>query len=680
MENPFPYTNHLIHENSPYLLQHAHNPVDWHPWGDDALNKATLEDKMLIISIGYSACHWCHVMEHESFGNPEVALIMNEHFICIKVDREERPDVDQIYMNAAHLITGRGGWPLNALALPDGKPFYAGTYFPKDNWIQMLEYFVQLKKSKPMVLLEQAEKITNGIHSMEHISFAQKSKKIKIGQLTTVFDDWKKEIDFHLGGGVSAPKFPMPNNWEYLLQYHSLTHDEDALKAVTVTLDAMAAGGIYDHIGGGFARYSTDSTWHVPHFEKMLYDNAQLVTLYCHAFQKTKNQQYKNAVYETLEFISRELTSKDGSFYSALDADSEGEEGKFYVWTKNEIDVVLAENSSIFSEYYSISASGNWEEGKNILHRSSDLNELAAKHGKDITELELAIQNCKNKLLTHRATRIRPGLDDKIITSWNALMLKAYTTAYRVFDEDKFLECALTNANFLVNNMMNPELAMKRIFKNGHATINGFLDDYAFTISAFIDLYQATFEEQWLYKAKGINEYVMAHFYDQQSGMFFYTHDQHSNLIARKMEIADNVIPSSNSEMAKNLFILGHFFNQNTYIEAARQMLANVLENMALNPAYYSNWAQLATLFIQSPYEIAMVGNDCLLHRKELDKEFLPNVLFMGGINPTLPLLDEKYPATETKIYVCQDKICILPVTEVAEVFKIIQSTPVINE
>ncbi len=680
MQKRHPYTNHLINESSPYLLQHAHNPVDWHPWGEDALKKAELENKMLIISIGYSACHWCHVMEHESFSNPEVALIMNEHFICIKVDREERPDVDQIYMNAAHLITGRGGWPLNALALPDGKPFYAGTYFPKENWIQMLDYFVQLKKSKPTVLAEQAEKITIGIHSMEHISFAQKSKKIKIGQLGSMFNDWKEEIDFQLGGGLSAPKFPMPSNWEYLLQYHSLTHDEDALKAVTVTLDAMAAGGIYDHIGGGFARYSTDSTWHVPHFEKMLYDNAQLVTLYCHAFQNTKNQEYKCIVYETLEFISRELTSKEGSFYAALDADSEGEEGKFYIWSKNEIDIALADDATLFNDYYSISESGNWEEGKNILHRSIEINKLAAKHGKHISELEHTIQNCKNKLLTARTSRVRPGLDNKIITSWNALMLRAYTVAYRVFDEDDFLEKALTSANFLLKNMVNPDLSMMRVYNNGKTSIDGFLDDYSFTISAFIELYQATFDEQWLYKAKEMNEYVMTHFYDQQSGMFFYTHDQQSNLIARKMEIADNVIPSSNSEMAKNLYFLGHLLGMNTYIEKARQMHSNVLENITKNPAYYSNWAQLAAFFTQSPYELAIVGNDYLLHRKALDKEFLPNVILMGGTNPTLPLLEDKGNLTETKIYVCQEKVCILPVNEVAEVFKIIKSYSVINE
>jgi uncharacterized protein YyaL (SSP411 family) len=314
------------------------------------------------------------------------------------------------------------------------------------------------------------------------------------------------------------------------------------------------------------------------------------------------------------------------------------------------------------------------------LHRSIEINKLAAKHGKHISELEHTIQNCKNKLLTARTSRVRPGLDNKIITSWNALMLRAYTVAYRVFDEDDFLEKALTSANFLLKNMVNPDLSMMRVYNNGKTSIDGFLDDYSFTISAFIELYQATFDEQWLYKAKEMNEYVMAHFYDQQSGMFFYTHDQQSNLIARKMEIADNVIPSSNSEMAKNLYFLGHLLGMNTYIEKARQMLSNVLENITKNPAYYSNWAQLAAFFTQSPYELAIVGNDYLLHRKALDKEFLPNVILMGGTNPTLPLLVDKGNLTETKIYVCQEKVCILPVNEVAEVFKIIKSYSVINE
>ncbi|MFM6925618.1 MAG: thioredoxin domain-containing protein, partial [Ferruginibacter sp.] len=361
------YTNELIHESSPYLLQHAHNPVNWYPWGDKALLKAKTENKMLIISIGYAACHWCHVMEHESFEDAAVAQIMNENFICIKVDREERPDVDQVYMTAAQLITGRGGWPLNAIALPDGRPFYAGTYFPKDKWMNMLAYFADMQQKQPDALLKSAEQVTKGIHATEHVTFKGGKKAFSIEDLDKQFETWKPNIDFTRGGENRAPKFPMPSAWAYLLHYHYLSSNEEALKALTVTLDTMALGGIYDHLQGGFARYSTDASWHVPHFEKMLYDNAQLVTLYAQAYQATKEPLYKKTVYETLDFIRQELTSPEGAFYASLDADSEGVEGKFYVWTKEEVDDVLGDGAKLFSEYYNITDAGNWEHGNSIL-------------------------------------------------------------------------------------------------------------------------------------------------------------------------------------------------------------------------------------------------------------------------------------------------------------------------
>lgn len=672
MENS--YTNELINESSPYLLQHAHNPVNWYPWGEKALKKAKDENKMLIISIGYAACHWCHVMEHESFEDTAVARLMNEHFVAIKVDREERPDVDQVYMAAAQLITGSGGWPLNALALPDGKPFYAGTYFPKNEWMKMLNFFVDANRKNPAALVKQAEEITNGIHSVENLPFKAEGKTFTLNDLDNQFANMKPGIDFKKGGANRSPKFPMPSNWEYLMQYYYLSKNDDALKAVTATLDNMAFGGIYDHLGGGFARYSTDANWHVPHFEKMLYDNAQLVSLYSHAFQLTKNSFYKNVTYETLDFISRELTSSGCGFYSSFDADSDGEEGKYYVWSKEEIENILKADAPFFMEYYNVTKAGNWEHGKNILFKDETDDAIAKKYKLSVTELKNKIGAAKEKLMQVRNNRIKPGLDDKILTSWNALMLKGYATAYRIFGDELFLGAALKNANFLLKNAIGVNGEMTRNYKNGKSSVNGLLDDYAFTVSAFIELYQATFDENWLIEANKITAYALEHFYDAKSGMFFYTHNEHSNLISRKMEVADNVIPASNSEMAKNLFALGQYFYNDDYITKARQMLVNVKDDVQKNVAFYSNWSQLQIWFVVPPYEVAIVGNQFSEMRQKIDENYLPNVLLSGGRNEgSLPLLENKLVAGQTTIYVCQDKSCKKPVTEIDKALRQIQ-------
>ena len=662
------YTNELIHESSPYLLQHAHNPVNWYPWGDKALKKAKDENKMIIISIGYAACHWCHVMEKETYEDTAVARIMNEHFICIKVDREERPDVDQVYMNAAQLISGSGGWPLNALAIPDGKPFYAGTYFPKKDWIQMLEYFIDLYQKKPATLSGQAAKVTEGIHAVENVPFNKATVTFTIKDLDVNFKNMQPNLDYEKGGEKRAPKFPMPAVWEYLLYYYYLSNNDDALRAVTATLNNMAMGGIYDHVGGGFARYSTDAVWHVPHFEKMLYDNAQLVSLYAHAFQKTKNPLYKKIVYETLDFIEREMTSAEGGFYSSLDADSEGEEGKFYAWTKDEIEKSLGDNAALFISYYNISAAGNWEHHKNILFRSISDEAIAAKFNITQQQLKEKIAADKSILLTVRNKRVHPNLDDKILTAWNALMLTGYTDAYKAFGEKKFLDAGIKNANFLWSKAINSSDEIRRNYKNGKSSIEGFLDDYAFTISAFINLYQATFDEKWLYKANDIAAYTQTHFYDSASGMFYYTHNQHSNLIARKMEIADNVIPSSNSEMAKNLFYLGHFFSNDAEIKTATQMLLNVQKNLQQQIYFYPNWGILEAGVVSGLYEVAIVGKDVDSKREMIGNYYLPNVLLTGTKEKSsLELLENKFVEGQTTIYVCQDKVCKRPVTEVKD-------------
>lgn len=675
MNNNPEYTNELIHESSPYLLQHAHNPVNWHPWNEKALQKAKAENKMLIISIGYAACHWCHVMEHESFEDAEVARIMNENFICIKVDREERPDVDQVYMTAAQLITGRGGWPLNAIALADGRPFYAGTYFPKDKWMNMLAYFADMQQKQPEALVKSAEQVTKGIHATEHVTFKSnarpddplgREKAFSIEDLDKQFETWKPNIDFVKGGENRAPKFPMPSAWAYLLHYHYLSSNEEALKALTVTLDNMALGGIYDHLQGGFARYSTDASWHVPHFEKMLYDNAQLVTLYAQAYQATKDPLYKKVVYETLDFIEQELTSPGDAFYASLDADSEGVEGKFYVWTKEEVDAVLGNDAELFSAYYNITAAGNWEHGNSILLRNEPDEGIARAFKVTVDELKNKIDAAKARLLHTRSARVKPGLDDKILSSWNALMITGYAKAYRVFAEERFLDTAINCADFLLQNTIAADGEMKRNFKNGHASIHALLDDYAFTIAAFIELYQATFDEKWLIEADKLTAYTLEHFFDHESKMFFYTNNQYADLIARKMEISDNVIPSSNSEMAKSLFLLGHLLTKDEYISMAKQMLINVEQDVQRNIYFYANWGILQALFTSALYEVAILGDDFNNKRQQFDEHYLPNAILLGGkAGGRLTLLKHKLLPDQTTIYVCRNKTCELPVTEV---------------
>jgi uncharacterized protein YyaL (SSP411 family) len=662
------FSNHLIHESSPYLLMHAHNPVNWYPWGQEAFDKAKKENKPVIISIGYAACHWCHVMEKESYSDTAVARLMNENFVAIKVDREERPDVDQVYMNAAQLINGNGGWPLNAIALPDGRPIYAATYFPKKDWMSLLKQMLVFVKQNPEKAEQQAEAVAKGIRGSELVKVNTSKPEYKLTDLNSGFNNWEKNIDFINGGNNGAPKFPMPVGSQFLLQYYFLTKNEDALKAVKTTLNKMAAGGIYDHVGGGFARYSTDAVWKVPHFEKMLYDNAQLTSLYASAYQLTKDPLYKNVVYETLEFIGRELTSPEGGFYSSLDADSDGEEGRFYVWTKDEIKKILGDDAALVIDYFNVTEKGNWEGGKNILYQSGDDNTIAKKY--NITSLELSkrITGAKKILLAERAKRIRPGLDDKILTAWNGLMIKGYTDAYRVFGEQRFLDAALKNAAFILKNAQSNDNRLNRNFKNGKSSINAFLDDYAFTIDAFIALYQSTFDEKWLKEAQHLLEYTLAHFYDAKSGMFYYTSDKDPALIARKMEIADNVIPSSNSAMAKNLFMLGEYFYKDDYIHMASVMLNNVKQDVVNGNAYYANWDILMAWLAAEPFEVAIVGNDYAAKRKEIDTHYLPNIFLSGGNSEgSLSLLEGKLVPGKTTIYVCRNKSCKLPTTEVSK-------------
>ncbi len=660
------YTNELINQTSPYLLQHAHNPVNWYPWGDKAHSKALAENKLMIISIGYSACHWCHVMEHESFEDTIVAKIMNQFYVSIKVDREERPDVDQVYMDAAYALTGRGGWPLNVITLPDGRPIYAGTYFPKDDWLKMLNYFKALFNQKPELFEQEATKIAKVLRQQKIPGINDVDVVFNKDDINDAFGNAVSRIDFNNGGTNGAPKFPMPNIYEFFLTYYYHSSETKALEAVTSLLDNVADGGIYDQIGGGFARYSTDDIWKVPHFEKMLYDNGQLVTLYSNAYKVTLNENYKQVVFQTLDFILREMKDKSGGFYSSYDADSEGEEGKFYVWSKDEIISLLNENGQLFCDYYTVTEDGNWEEGKNILFKTDDVDELLQEYKIDKKTLDKRISKAEEILFKEREKRIKPGLDDKVLTSWNALMLKGFTDAYNTFSEKKFLDAAIKNAQFISSEMMDKTGRLYRNFKNGERSINGFLDDYSFTIEAFIALYESTFDEKWLYKAKTLTDYVIKHFKDDESGLFYYTSDLDDSLITRKMELSDNVIPASNSSLAKGLFKLGNYFYNKEYKDLSKNMLSKMKSNFLSNPLYHSNWGILMSDFVYPYYEVAIVGDDFNNKRVEFGKKFHPNILLLGGKDEgTLELLEQKLVQNKTMIYVCEDKNCKLPVEDV---------------
>jgi len=663
------HTNRLIHENSPYLLQHAHNPVNWYPWGEEALAKAKKENKVILVSIGYAACHWCHVMEGESFENEETAKVMNDFFVCIKVDREERPDIDQIYMDAVQLMTGRGGWPLNCFLMPNGKPFFGGTYFRPDDWVKVLHGIQNAWLNDSEKVKSVADQIAQGIHANELISDKSEQTEFHLEDIKKGLNQWKSAFDTKEGGNNRAPKFPLPNGLQFLLHYYFFTQDKSALDHVSLTLDKMAKGGIYDQVGGGFSRYSTDAIWKVPHFEKMLYDNAQLVSLYSEAYQLTENPEYKEVVEQTLAFVDRELSLPEGGFYSSLDADSDGVEGKFYVWQKSEVDALLGADSKLFCAYYGITEQANWEEG-NILMVQSDKESLAAKFGISVKEFNRKIEHGKQFLLDKRKTRVRPGLDDKVLTSWNALMLKGYVDAYKAFGEEKYLLRAIKNADFLQKNLWKGKGHLHRNYKAGVSKINGFLDDYSFTIEAFIALYQATFEEKYLLAAEDLMQHVLQHFSDDKSGMFFYTSDEDPALIARKMELLDNVIPGSNSSIAKALFLLGIYFDKPNYLDHSAQMLENVKLRMN-NLSYHSNWAQLMFWFINPPYEIVVVGEKAMVSKKKIEVKFLPNALIAGSTKASdMPLLQNRYVNGQTTFYLCRNKTCKLPVQHVDDLLK----------
>lgn len=673
------YTNALVNETSPYLLQHAHNPVNWKAWNDETLAEAKQKNKLILISIGYAACHWCHVMEHESFEDSLVAKVMNDNFINIKVDREERPDVDQVYMNAVQLMTGSGGWPLNAVALPDGRPVWGGTYFKKEQWTKALTQIVDIYNNDPQKLNEYASRLEEGIKSLDIVTLNTNDAKFEQIQINEAIANWSKRFDYQKGGITNAPKFMMPNNIHFLLRQAYQNNDIELQNYVNNTLTNIAYGGVYDQIGGGFSRYSVDTKWHVPHFEKMLYDNAQLVSLYSDAYLITKNPLYKNVVLETLDFIKRELTHEEGTFYSSLDADSttpEGklEEGAFYVWTKKELETLLPEDYNLFADYYNINNYGLWEHGNYVLIRKDSNKEIAEKYNLSIDELTNKISHWKTLLLKHREKKDRPRLDDKILTSWNALMIKGYVDAYRVFGDDTFLNSAIKNAEFIIAKQLKPDGGLFHNYKEGKSTINGYLEDYAATIEAFLSLYESTLDEKWLNNARNLTNYTFDHFFDDSSKMFFFTSNEDTSLVTRTIEYRDNVIPASNSMMAKSLFKLSHYFDNEAYANTAKIMLNNVLPELSQYPSGFSNWLDLKLNYTQKYYEVAIVGKDAKNKISELNKTYLPNKLLIGSTSENnLPLLKNRYVDDNTLIYVCVNKACKLPVTEVNDAISLIK-------
>lgn len=666
--------NRLSQASSPYLRQHADNPVDWYEWGDEALSKALQENKPLIISVGYAACHWCHVMAHESFSDEEIAGFMNSHFVCIKVDREERPDIDRIYMEAAQLLSGRGGWPLNAFALPDGRPFYAATYFPPDNWMDALHQLRHLFQNEYPRVLQAATSLTEGIQANPFPGISD-SKPFVSDDYLASYENQISTFDFEFGGYAGAPKFMMPSGLEYLLQYHYLTGDMKALDAVTITLDAMAKGGIYDQIGGGFSRYSTDQFWKVPHFEKMLYDNAQLITLYSHAWQLTNKPLYAEIIEQTISFLERELRHTEGGFYASIDADSEYEEGKFYVWTKQEIESVLdAETVEIALSFYQVSASGNWEKGKNILHYKDNKAKFSIENRMTVNELNAILRKANKSLLENRNLRIRPATDDKILTSWNALMISGSVNAYKALGNEQHLKGAISIARFLETNMIKDSGLLYRVYKDGKVTTEAFLDDYALLADAYISLYEVTFDIHWLQLSQLLTGYVWNHFADTENHLFFYTSDQAENLIARKHEISDNVIPASNSVFAQVLFKLGILLEKADYTQMATEMLFKVRLEIVQQGAYYANWAMLLGKMVYPFWEVAILGENTMQVNLELQKNYLPTVVFAGGISENLPLLQNRLVDNKTAIYVCQNKTCYTPVYSAFDAIELIKA------
>ncbi len=680
--------NRLRDETSPYLLQHADNPVDWHPWGEEAFRIAREQDKPVLLSVGYSACHWCHVMAHESFEDNATAEIMNALFVNVKVDREERPDVDDIYMGAVQAIAGQGGWPMTVFLLPDGRPFYGGTYYPKERRLGMPS-FTQLMGAVHDAYRNQRDNLEQ---QADNLHEALKRDVLAIGRdddsgLTAdMLDEAAKSLtagmDRENGGFGTQPKFPNPISLEFLLRHHSRTNDEEALNLVTFTLRRMASGGIYDQIGGGFARYSVDAHWLVPHFEKMLYDNAQLSRLYLHAWQITKDSAFKSVAEDIYDYILLEMTSPKGGFYSATDADSDGEEGKFFVWTIDEVAEALIPIGDqlpraleIAIEAFGMTPQGNFE-GSNILHLPRPLGETAEVLGLTDDELISAIGLIKRQLYKVRAERVPPGLDDKILTSWNGMMLASLAEAARVLKRDDYLAAAQLCGRFLLDQMLDNSGRLHRTHKEGRSKLNAYLEDYANMIDALLELYMSTFDDAWFARARQLADVALSRFRSDDGG-FYDTSDDHEDLIVRPRNMQDNVTPSGNAMMAKQLLRLAAYTGEDRYYEAAQEVLRKLSDAMRQYPQAFAESLNAADMRIQGIAEVAIIGDpdDALMADivDSLRQPYRPNVVVAHARDDvyeheSIPLLNaRKRIDGMTTVYVCRNFACRLPVKTATE-------------
>ena len=694
------HTNALALETSPYLLQHAHNPVDWRPWGPEAIAEAQRTRRLMLISIGYAACHWCHVMERESFEDEEVAAAMNADYVCVKVDREERPDVDDIYMAACQLSGGGGcGWPLNAVALPDGRPVWAGTYFPKRRWLDVLSTFVSLRQNEPQKLEAYARQIAEQLEPEAPLATTPLPHTLDPRLGVRNAEHITQLADPEHGGFGGAPKFPLPVGYAFLLDHLALTQGSDAqFSAVGAVIEAgllgMARGGIFDQIGGGFSRYSVDARWHAPHFEKMLYDNAQLVSVYSRAYRDADRHkvtppagtvaprdEYGDAIQSTLTFVERELTSPEGLFYSSLDADSEGVEGKYYVWTYDELlDLLSPEEVAILAAVYGLRPEGNWEDDTNIFHRQGSWTEavitlappLNANAG-TLTPLRLRreMHGLTWFLQQARNMRVRPALDDKILMSWNAMMVTGYVDAYLALRDPAYLATAQRAARALLSGFRQNDGRLLRTSAKGRTHVNAFLDDYANLAEACLRLYDVTFDEDWLRAAQGLVDYALLHFSAPDRALLYYTSEEDVGLVTRRFETDDNVTPASNSVLADVLFTLGTTLAEGRYLVRAKAMLAEMMPVLEAGrqSLYASRWLQLHERLSYSHYELAIVGPNAAEARLKLAKYRLPQATLIGtATGSDLELLRGKFREGQTLYYVCREGACGAPSEDLAEI------------